>query len=144
MVGVYICLSCLVDWSRRNELKKITNLTNLSQINLFLAVVLSSFLFSLAGIPPFSGFFYKFYLLNMLVGQNLFNLGLFLFCLYTISIFYYLRIIKLIFLNTSFNWILLKPFSKFKIFFLICLFWINIFFFLLQDFFLNIFFEWIL
>jgi len=101
MIGIYICLTFLVNWSTQAELKKISAVFNLFQINFLFAIIFSSFLLSLAGFPPFSGFFYKFYLLNLLVNSNLFGLSFFLFIFYTISIFYYLRVIKLMFLNKN-------------------------------------------
>jgi NADH-quinone oxidoreductase subunit N len=70
-------------------------------------------MFSFAGIPPLLGFFGKFYIFKMLF----FNQGLF-FILFLglffsiISSFYYLRIVKLIFIEFNIKYINYMPLNK--------------------------------
>jgi NADH-quinone oxidoreductase subunit N len=77
--------------------KKLTSLMNIYRTNKTLAYILTSFFLSLAGIPPFSGFFAKFYFLASLVNSGNIFLFLFFSFLNLLIIFVYLRAIRLIF-----------------------------------------------
>ena len=72
MLGIYIGLVNLNNWSTNLIFKKITSITNFFNINLYFSIIFSSFLLSLAGLPLFSGFLYKFYFLNLLFNSNFF------------------------------------------------------------------------
>ncbi|MCK9618802.1 MAG: NADH-quinone oxidoreductase subunit N [Lentimicrobiaceae bacterium] len=74
---------------------------------LSLAMMLS--LFSLAGIPPVAGFFGKFFLFTAAAEQGLFILVLIAVINTIISLYYYLLVIKAMFLNRSDN-----PIANFK------------------------------
>lgn len=82
--------------------EEIIQLSGLSKSHPFLAWVLALALFSLAGIPPTAGFFGKFFLL--LSGAGVFNsykywiIG-FAAINMVISLYYYLRVVKCIFMN---------------------------------------------
>jgi NADH-quinone oxidoreductase subunit N len=66
---------------------------------MFLLFILS--LLSLAGIPPFIGFFTKFYILLYTIKLKYYILTIFGLWISLISAYYYLRILKLIFLEES-------------------------------------------
>lgn len=59
----------------------------------FLAVVLTAFLFSLAGIPPFAGFWGKYYIFYAAIKANLIWLSVIAILLSVISVYYYLKVI---------------------------------------------------
>lgn len=67
----------------------------------FLATCMAIALFSLAGIPPFAGFIGKFYLLMAVLrkGSSLYWLGLVAVINTVISLYYYARIVKMMFLS---------------------------------------------
>jgi NADH-quinone oxidoreductase subunit N len=53
--------------------------------------------FSVAGLPPLAGFFLKFLIVFELIKNSFFSVGIFLIFFSTISIYYYIKLIKLIF-----------------------------------------------
>ena len=55
---------------------------------------LSTFLFSMAGIPPLAGFFGKYYLLTSIMDRSLFILVIVALLVSLIAAYYYLRVIK--------------------------------------------------
>ncbi len=63
------------------------------------ALLLAVFLFSLTGLPPLAGFVGKFYLLAAVVKGKLFALAIIAVLNTVISLYYYIRIIKEMFLN---------------------------------------------
>lgn len=56
-------------------------------------------LFSMAGVPPFVGFFSKLFVLNMLISSNLFILYFFLLVLLLVGLYFYMQNLR--FLHTS-------------------------------------------
>jgi NADH-quinone oxidoreductase subunit N len=75
----------------------ISDFTNVRCRNLEEAVTMSfmsTFFFSLAGLPPFSGFFAKYYLIALLLHVHSPAGAVFVLCLSVISAFYHLKIIK--------------------------------------------------
>jgi len=82
---------------RKNNrpVKYITDLTNLLENNKMLTMILVFTLFSMMGIPPFAGFFSKFFIIYSAVNGGYFGLALFAILLSTIGAFYYLRLIKI-------------------------------------------------
>ncbi len=81
------------------EIELINDLAGLSRARPVLAFTLAAFLFSLAGIPPFAGFFAKFFVFqNAIMSRNYITL---LVCVVAavISAYYYLKIIKVIYFD---------------------------------------------
>jgi len=123
-------LSSLIIWFFisyiRNDTKFLTNLISILNKSWPIQFIFALVIFSMAGIPPFAGFFIK---LNILIGleSSERNALVFLILLFTVlSLFYYLRLIKIIqFDNISFSFYtnFVKPnvlfFSSFFIFILI-------------------------
>jgi NADH-quinone oxidoreductase subunit N len=58
-------------------------------------------LFSLAGIPPFAGFFSKFFIFSAAVQQGFYVLVFIALLNTIISLYYYLLVIKAMFINTN-------------------------------------------
>jgi NADH-quinone oxidoreductase subunit N len=57
--------------------------------------------FSLSGIPPLSGFFSKFFIFLSLIESKEYLISFVTICISIISVFYYIRIIKVIFFESS-------------------------------------------
>nr|YP_010338882.1 NADH dehydrogenase subunit 2 [Bangia atropurpurea]UNJ18849.1 NADH dehydrogenase subunit 2 [Bangia atropurpurea] len=76
------------------QLRYLKDVTSLVKINPILATSLVLVLFSMAGIPPFPGFFAKAFILLALLQEKLTGLALLAVCLSCISCFYYIRLIQ--------------------------------------------------
>ena len=87
--------------SADGELKKIIDLNGLRFTSRSKAISLLVFLFSLAGIPPFAGFFAKFFILSASINEGLYILSLIAVVSSVIAAFYYLSVIKNMFFNES-------------------------------------------
>ena len=69
-------------------------------------------IFSLAGIPPFGGFFAKVFVFVALIANSSFYIAFFAVLTSVISAFYYLRLIKILFFEKSNKWFFFNPLSK--------------------------------
>ena len=96
-------------------------------------IIFSSF----AGLPPFSGFFAKVFIIYGLIAENNSSLVIFVLFFSLASAFYYLRLLKIMFYepssfglrNNSFQVILNTPFFYLNCFGGICLLFLIIYFF---------------
>ena len=79
--------------------EKISDLSGLSKSKPFYSICIAIIMFSLAGIPPFAGFFGKFYIFLAALDSQLFYLAILGVIASVISAFYYLRIIKIIYFD---------------------------------------------
>ncbi|MFK7839167.1 MAG: NADH-quinone oxidoreductase subunit NuoN [Bdellovibrionales bacterium] len=95
--GVFAVLLCM----RRDNhaLDKITDLSGLSRTSPAMAYCLAILMFSLAGIPPFAGFFGKLAIFNSAVTSELYILAIIGVLTSVIGAYYYLRIIKVMFFD---------------------------------------------
>ena len=67
----------------------------------YLSIVMTLSLFSLAGIPPFAGFFSKFFIFAAAAGEGYYILVLIALLNTIISLYYYLLVVKAMFINPS-------------------------------------------
>jgi len=74
--------------------EKIIQLNGLSKTNPILSASLTIIMLSMAGIPPFMGFFGKFYIFFAAIESKLYLLAVLGVLASVVSAFYYLRIIK--------------------------------------------------
>ena len=81
----------------------IKDYNGLYQTNPKLSVVMMLALFSLAGIPPFAGFFSKFFIFSAAVQQGFYVLVFIALLNTVISLFYYLIVVKAMFINKNEN-----------------------------------------
>jgi NADH-quinone oxidoreductase subunit N len=93
VIGVFACI--LQMRIRNGMVEKISDLAGLSQRNMGLAIILTTFFVSLIGIPPWLGFFGKWFAFGPVFEVGLSWLGILALVASVISAFYYLRIIKL-------------------------------------------------
>ncbi|MXN67034.1 NADH-quinone oxidoreductase subunit NuoN [Stappia sp. GBMRC 2046] len=96
-LGAFACILAM----RRKEgmVEEIYELSGLSRTNLPMAILLAVILFSLAGIPPFVGFFAKFYVFLAAVEAGLYPLAVIGVLTSVVGAYYYLRIIKVMFFD---------------------------------------------
>ncbi len=86
----------------KNEyLIKINDLKGLSKSNPIVSLSIAVIMLSMAGIPPFIGFFGKFYVFISAIEQELYVLSILGVIASVISAFYYLRIIKIIYFDDN-------------------------------------------
>lgn len=79
----------------------ITSYNGLYRTNPLLSLTMMLALFSLAGIPPVAGFFGKFFLFTSAAGKGYYILVLIAVLNATISLYYYLRVIKAMFIDRN-------------------------------------------
>jgi NADH-quinone oxidoreductase subunit N len=75
-------------------IEQISDLAGLSKSQPLLAYTFVVFLFSMAGIPPFAGFFGKLFVFNAAIGAHLYVLAVIGVLASVIAAFYYIRVIK--------------------------------------------------
>ncbi len=103
VLGIFTCILCLKNKINGYYLENIKNFSGLLKKNPFLSFSFAILLFSLAGIPPLSGFFGKLYILISAIESKLYVLSVIAVLTSIISAFYYLRIIKVIFFDKPIN-----------------------------------------
>lgn len=79
----------------------LTSLANLFKTNSLWAFSFLFLFFSIAGIPPFSGFLAKIFILFGLIESNQLIGAVFLILISAISVFYYIRVVKVIFFESK-------------------------------------------
>ena len=99
---------CIFMMKRENVFyENINDLSGLSKNHPILALGFLIILFSLAGIPPLAGFFAKFYIFMAVIESKMYVLAIIGLVTTVVSAFYYLRIIKIIYLDRP-----KKPFDE--------------------------------
>nr|YP_009672648.1 NADH dehydrogenase subunit 2 [Dictyopteris divaricata]QDB64133.1 NADH dehydrogenase subunit 2 [Dictyopteris divaricata] len=97
--------------SKKNWLS-IVDSVGLVQSNPILGIMTCLMLFSLAGIPPFGGFFSKMLVFASLVDGYFYSLALFAVFTSALSAFYYLRLIKILYFEKPKTWVFFCALSK--------------------------------
>ena len=83
------------------EADKITDYKGLSKYNPWFALMMLMVMLSMAGVPPFVGFYSKFFILQQVVEAGHVNIAILAVVFTVISAYYYLKIIKSMYFNTS-------------------------------------------
>jgi len=95
--GVFVCILAM---RRGTEMiETIPDLAGLARTNPRLALAFAILFISLAGIPPFAGFFAKFYVFLAAIETHLFGLAILGVLASVIGAYYYLRIVKIIYFD---------------------------------------------
>lgn len=110
--------------------KTITDFALLNKTNKIAALGLLITLFSIIGLPPFIGFFSKFGILLVLVGEDLVTLLLIIILCTIISVFYYIRVVKVLYFENIRIGKLYYPLNSFNCFIFSCSSFILIFLFI--------------
>jgi NADH-quinone oxidoreductase subunit N len=102
---VYIFMSagsfaCIIAMRRRGRaLEKIDDLSGLARTDPALALAFAIFMFSMAGVPPLSGFFGKLYVFLAAVQAQLWTLAIIGVLSSVVAAYYYLRIVKVMYFD---------------------------------------------
>ena len=117
--------------SNEGYIENISELSGLSKAKPIIGLAIAIIMFSMAGIPPFIGFFGKFYVFIAALQQELYLLSVLGVLASVISAFYYIRIIKIMYFddNTEIINLYFKISYQAKIILFICLFIIIFFIF---------------
>lgn len=87
--------------SQGYEIKNISDLSGLNHRNPWLAFIMLLLVFSMAGVPPTVGFVAKLGVIMALVQQHYISLAVFSVLMAVVGIYYYLRIIKVMYFEAS-------------------------------------------
>ena len=98
-VGMFACIMMI----NRKEVNSedIHSLSGLAKSKPYLAIFIAILMLSMAGIPPFAGFFGKFFIFAAAIKSELYVLSVVGVLSSVIAAFYYLRIIKIMYLDES-------------------------------------------
>lgn len=129
------------------KIKFLTDLSSLFQTHSFLAVCFLVIFFSMGGIPPFCGFFTKFFIFFSSFNSDIFLISFFSILLGGVGGFYYVRLIKIMFFETNNLNFVFTHFKKensiissfFSFFLAFFLFFPNLIIILIYNSFLNLF-----
>jgi NADH-quinone oxidoreductase subunit N len=92
--------ACIIAMRRRGlALEKISDLAGLARTDGLMAMALAIFMFSMAGIPPFSGFFGKLYVFLAAVRADFWTLAVVGVLTSVIGAYYYIRVIKVMYFD---------------------------------------------
>jgi NADH-quinone oxidoreductase subunit N len=94
--------ACIIAMRRQGRaVEKIADLAGLARSDPTLALVMAASMFSMAGIPPLSGFFGKLYVFLAAVQAGLWPLAVIGVLTSVIGAFYYLRVVKLMYFDAA-------------------------------------------
>jgi len=91
---------------------QISDLKNLGKVNPALGFAVTLILFSMVGLPPFMGFFAKFYLFLAMIQSEFYIVAIIGVLSSVLAAFYYIRIIKLIFFESQKTYSFYKRVAK--------------------------------
>jgi NADH-quinone oxidoreductase subunit N len=97
--GAFACIIAMRRGGKQVE--RIADLGGLAKTDLGLATLFAIFMFSMAGIPPFGGFFGKLYVFLAAVQSGMWFLAILGVLTSVVGCFYYLRIIKVMFFDNT-------------------------------------------
>jgi len=95
----------------------------------YLSIILVITLLSLGGLPPFSGFFGKYLFFKSLLFSDMYIIALFLIVFSLLSIYYYVKIVKIIFFDSKKKFAVIKKRIDFSLALLVNVFLFIILFF---------------
>ncbi|MCL0102282.1 NADH-quinone oxidoreductase subunit N, partial [Dehalococcoidia bacterium] len=98
-VANFLAFSCVIAYQNMTGKEEISDYAGLSRRQPFVAMVLSVSMFSLAGLPIFAGFATKFYLFTAAANQDLLWLVIIAVTGSVVSLYYYLMVIKQMYLG---------------------------------------------
>jgi len=97
-LGAFLCVLRMRD-AQAQPVETLESMSGLSQNRPALAWAIAIFMFSLAGIPPFFGFWPKLLVFNAAVGEGLYPLAVAGIVGTVIGAYYYLKIVKIMFFD---------------------------------------------
>jgi NADH-quinone oxidoreductase subunit N len=97
--GIFACI--LAMRRRGRMLEQIADLSGLARTDPALALAFAVFMFSMAGIPPFTGFWGKYFIFTAAVQSGLWTLAVIGVLTSVIGAYYYIRIVKVIYFDAA-------------------------------------------
>lgn len=97
--GTFACIIAMRRQGRQVE--GVADLAGLGRTDPAMALALAVFMFSMAGIPPFSGFWGKYFIFSAAVQQGMWTLAILGVLTSVIGAFYYIRIIKVMYFDDA-------------------------------------------
>ena len=99
-ISVLGCFTVIVFMEKENiSLENLSDFSGLSKTDTFSAICFSILLLSLAGLPPLAGFIGKFYIFRSLINEGFIWLAVVGIIGSVIAAFYYLRVVKIMYLD---------------------------------------------
>ena len=98
-IGTFACILAMRRGGRMVE--NIDNLAGLGKSHPMLAMAMTIFMFSMAGIPPLAGFFGKLYIFLAAIEAKLYGLAIIGVLASVVGAFYYLRIIRIMYFDDT-------------------------------------------
>jgi NADH-quinone oxidoreductase subunit N len=129
-VSLFLILIMFKDKINNVPFVELVDFSKIMKINPIISLILIMTLLSIGGIPPLAGFFIKWYVFNWLICSNNYFLAFFFIVVGVINAVYYIRLVRLIYLNSE-KQLSIENFKNINILFLLILvliFLINIFF----------------
>lgn len=102
----------IYQYPKKLQVRYLKELIGFSNTNSILAVSLIIILFSMAGIPPLSGFFAKVFILFIGIQTEVYSLILFAVIMSSVACFYYIRLIQLMYFLKPLEWPFTIPIKK--------------------------------
>ncbi len=136
--GIFSIVISVVKQKSNRELVYLSDLNIIAQKNTLLSLILALNIFSLVGIPPLVGFFSKFYILGLLVQENLIFFVIIVVLTSIISTFYYIRLIKILYIKKTISTENIKQISESIIFIIYIITCLNLLLAFNIDYILNI------
>jgi NADH-quinone oxidoreductase subunit N len=96
-LGIFACIMMIKRKEGKSE--DIASLSGLAKTRPMMAMAIAIIMFSMAGIPPFAGFFGKFFVFLAAVKSGLYVLSVIGVLASVIAAYYYLRIVKIMYLD---------------------------------------------
>nr|YP_009295534.1 NADH dehydrogenase subunit 2 [Mastocarpus papillatus]AOL58018.1 NADH dehydrogenase subunit 2 [Mastocarpus papillatus] len=114
MLGAFsfVLMLRFFNYSGHYQTRYLSDLTSLAKFNPSLAVSLTITLFSIAGIPPFAGFFSKLFVLLSALQTNSFGVVIFVVLMSCVACFYYIKLVKNMYFSSLDEWKILYPTNK--------------------------------
>jgi NADH-quinone oxidoreductase subunit N len=128
LLGIFIIFLNLFDKRKQLFLESFYSMSGFYKTHKNITIILIIYLFSLAGIPPFSSFFSKLFLITSLFNESFYTIVFVMIITTFLSAFYYVRIVKTFTYNESHDWYFIKPFSYLTSFTLVLLLFFQIYF----------------
>lgn len=98
--SIFILIRLKTTYNQKQN-KDLGDLILLSKSNSMLAIILTTALFSIAGLPPIIGFIVKLSIFLVAIEQSLYIIALISIVFSVVSTFFYLRIVKILFFESS-------------------------------------------
>lgn len=127
--SIFLILQLRYKYTKKQN-KDLTDLSLLSKSNSILALFFSTVLFSIAGLPPMIGFLVKIGIFLASIEASMYLVAIISILCSVISTFYYIRIIKTMYFESSLTGKLYYPIKPSTSIVIVCLFYLLLFLFI--------------